>query len=163
MDWLKTGSRLRQGLKKYRWAALVVLLGIGLMLIPGRSEAEKTAQPASTEPQPDPEQRLTEILTRIEGVGTVQVLLTWASGEETVYQTDEDLGTGGDARRNTVVITDGNRNQQGLVRQVNPGACLGAIVVCQGGDSPAVRLAVKEAVASVTGLGADRISVWKMG
>ena len=34
MDWLKTGSRLRQELKKYRWAALVVLLGIGLMLIP---------------------------------------------------------------------------------------------------------------------------------
>jgi len=35
-------------------------------------------------------------------------------------------------------------------------------VVCQGADDPAVRLAVSQAVSSVTGISTDRISVLKM-
>ena len=37
----------------------------------------------------------------------------------------------------------------------------GALVVCQGGDRAEVRLAVTEAVAALTGLPADRITVAK--
>ena len=37
----------------------------------------------------------------------------------------------------------------------------GALVVCQGGDRADVRLTVTEAVASLTGLSADRITVAK--
>ena len=48
------------------------------------------------------------------------------------------------------------------MRQENPAQYLGVIVVCEGADSPAVRLAIVEAVSDVTGLGADRISVLKM-
>ena len=38
----------------------------------------------------------------------------------------------------------------------------GAAVVCQGADSVSVRLAVTEAVRCYTGLGADRIVIYKM-
>ena len=38
----------------------------------------------------------------------------------------------------------------------------GALVVCQGGGDPAVRLAVIEAVSALTGLGSDKISVVKL-
>lgn len=38
----------------------------------------------------------------------------------------------------------------------------GAIVVCQGADDPGVKLALVQAVASVTGLGTDQITVVKM-
>ena len=37
----------------------------------------------------------------------------------------------------------------------------GALVVCQGGDRADVKLAVTEAVAALTGLSADRITVAK--
>ena len=37
----------------------------------------------------------------------------------------------------------------------------GALVVCQGGDRAEVKLAVTEAVAALTGLSADRITVAK--
>jgi stage III sporulation protein AG len=37
----------------------------------------------------------------------------------------------------------------------------GALVVCRGGDRPEVKLAVTEAVAALTGLSADRITVAK--
>ena len=38
----------------------------------------------------------------------------------------------------------------------------GAVVVCDGGDDAAVRLAVTQAVSAYTGLGSDRITVMKM-
>ena len=52
--------------------------------------------------------------------------------------------------------------ESGLIRQINPPAYLGAIVVCQGADNNTVRLAIVEAVSRATGLGADKISVLKM-
>jgi stage III sporulation protein AG len=101
----------------------------------------------------------------IRGAGKVQVLLTVAAGEEYLYQTNSDISTsanGSEARTDTVTVTDSQRNDTGLLRQVNPPVYLGAVVVCQGADRAEVRLAIVEAVSTYTGLGADRISVLKM-
>lgn len=111
------------------------------------------------------EEQLGSILSQVRGAGEVQVMLTQAYGEETLYQTNEDFSDAGDSnttRIDTVTITDADRNETGLVRQVNPPTYQGAIIVCQGADSPTVRLAIIEAVSKVTGLGADKISVLKM-
>ena len=108
---------------------------------------------------------LSDILCHIDGAGNVQVLLTTERGEETIYQTDSHTSVGGDnnsAQVETVIISGSERNQSGLIKQINPPTYMGAIVVCQGADSPIVRLAIVEAVSKVTGLGADRISVLKM-
>ena len=61
-----------------------------------------------------------------------------------------------------MIITDSDRKEEGLITQVDPPVYQGAIIVCQGADRGAVRLAIVEAVSRVTGLGADRISVLKM-
>lgn len=163
MDWLALKEKSHHLLGKYRYVILVLLVGIVLMLLPSRQE--KTEQTNTiTEPaeqKQDVQKELTEILTQIDGVGAVQVMLTIASGEETVYQTDTET-TNGTCRVETVIVTDANRAQQGLVQMKNPPTYLGAIVVCKGGGNPAVKLAVVEAVSRVTGLGADQISVLKM-
>jgi stage III sporulation protein AG len=78
-----------------------------------------------------------------------------------VYQTDSD-SSGDSSRLDTVIITDGDRAQNGLIQQVLPATYLGAIIVCEGGDRAEVRLAIAEAVSHFTGLGMDRISVLKM-
>ena len=70
--------------------------------------------------------------------------------------------TGSTIRKETVILTDSERNQQPLVQQVLPPQYLGAVIVCQGAENAAVRLAVVEAVRNATGLGADKISVLKM-
>ena len=111
------------------------------------------------------DESLSDILSQIKGAGNVRVLLTLQRGEETIYQTDSHTTEGSDsysAQIDTVMITGSERGQSGLIKQINPPIYLGAIVVCQGADSPSVRLAVVEAVSKVTGLGADRISVLKM-
>ena len=92
-------------------------------------------------------------------------MLTEAAGSETIYQTDEDRSETSDAqniRVETVIVSGSERTETGLVRTVVPPVYLGAIIVCQGGDSPAVRLSVAEAVSNVTGIGTDRITVLKM-
>lgn len=165
MDWLAVKEKAGYFLRKYRYVLLILLVGIVLMCLPGGEEPEQErVSPEQTDGMsapPDPEERLRQILSQIEGAGKVEVLLTPLAGEETVYQTDEDLSANGD-RMETVIITDAQRAQQGLVKQVNPPVYLGAVVVCQGADRATVRLAIVEAVANATGLGADKISVLKM-
>ena len=65
-------------------------------------------------------------------------------------------------KTDTVTVTDAQRNESGLIRQVNPPVYKGAVIVCQGADNAAVRLAIVDAVGKATGLGADKISVLKM-
>lgn len=153
-------------ISKYKYAAIVLVVGLLLLLLPG-----KTSQQTDTESKPETvsyaleAEALAEILQSIQGAGKVQVLLSTAYGEKTVYQTDSDTTSDGDSssiKNQTVIITDSQRGEAGLVSQVNPPTYLGAIVVCQGADSAAVKLAVTQAVAKITGLGTDSICVLKM-
>ena len=151
--------------QKYKYVLLILALGVILMLIPANIQPEGESQPPATESSVSRAQELEDILGQIAGVGCVRVLLTEASGAETVYQINEDRTASEDSqsiRTEAVIITDSSREEAGLVRTVTPPVYLGAIIVCQGGANPAVRLSIVEAVSDVTGLGSDRITVLKM-
>ena len=60
------------------------------------------------------------------------------------------------------VIISSNREESGLIQQIHPPIYQGAIILCQGADSAAVRLSIVDAVANVTGLSTDKITVLKM-
>ena len=152
-------------LAKYKHVLLILLVGIGLMLLP--SGGKSTSQNAATaEPEPIAktqtlQEQLSDLLSRMEGAGRVEVLLTLATGEETLYQTDGDR-TSETERFDTVLVSDSGHNETGLIRQVNPPTYLGAVVLCQGADISALRLAITQAVANATGLGYHKITVLKM-
>ena len=78
-----------------------------------------------------------------------------------MYQTDTDTSETG-ARWETVIVTGTDRNQNGVIQQINPVKYLGAIKLCQGADHADVKLQITQAVSRATGLGTDRISVLKM-
>lgn len=163
MDWVAYKSAAAEFLKKYRLAVIVLLAGIVLMLFPSGEKKEEVSLPVSKEPSL--QESLEEILGKISGAGKVSVLLTQSAGEETIFQVNENLSLdedGENQRRETVLVSGAGREEAGLIRQVKAPTYLGAVVVCQGADSAAVRLAVVEAVKSATGLTADRISVLKM-
>lgn len=165
MDRMTVNTKIKELWGKYKFVLLVLGLGIFLMSIPERTVETPVQEPTV---QAEPVDRATElesILVQIEGVGKVRVLLTEAAGSETIYQTNEDRSSTADSenlRVETVIITDSDRQETGLVRTVTPPTYLGAIIVCQGGDSPAVKLAIVEAVSNVTGISSDRITVLKM-
>lgn len=154
-------------LKKHRYSVLIVLIGLIFMIVPSKS---KQSNPQASTKQVNEtkellEERLANILSKVEYAGKVEVILTRLEGEEIIYQTDDDSSIGASAnasRSNTVTITNSERDQSGLVKQVNPESYRGAIVLCQGADNPTVRLAIVDAVTKVTGLGANEIAVLKM-
>ena len=156
MDGIEPKQRINALFGKYKYPILVVLVGLALLLLPGR-EAEEPAVPVQAVTEESLEQRLEALLTQIEGAGAVRVLLTEDTGRETLWQTDVDSD-----RENTVIVEDSDRNETGLVRRTRSPSYRGAVILCQGADVPSVKLAIVEAVRCVTGLGADRISVQKM-
>lgn len=165
MDSVDIKAKMQNFFDKYKYVALIVALGIVLMLLPAGGSDNKSDEGTETSAQTELEAdvKLADVLSAIQGVGEVKVQLSVAAGEEKIYQIDEDISdNSGNVRRSTVVISDASRDQQGLVKQVIPPSYLGAVVVCDGGDDPVVRLAVVDAVSKLTGLTTDRISVVKM-
>lgn len=165
MELTRTKEKLAQMAGKYKYAFLILLLGLGLMLWP-QSEPE-AAEIVTENPSEDQslEQMLEEILSQIDGAGQVRVLLTERVGEETLYQTDTQSDSSGERIQqsaSTVITEDSQRQESGLIRRTDAPVYRGAVVVCQGADLAQVRLAIVEAVRCVTGLGADEISVVKM-
>ena len=159
MDRIMLREKATAWIGKYKYLLLVLLVGVGLMLIPSNSDKQDDRQTSNTvASQPSLSDELTAILSKIQGAGKVQVLLTVKAGEQIIYQVDSN----GTDRDDTVIVTDAERAQNGLIQQVIPATYRGAIILCQGADSPSVRLAVTDAVSSVTGLDSSRISVLKM-
>lgn len=153
--------------KKYKYVILILLIGLVLLMLPdGETKHTKTTETTKQDiPETSFEEKLKSILMQIHGAGRVEVMLTVAEGEEIIYQTDDDFSNSADTNNNqidTVIITDSNRNQAGLIRKTNPPVYQGAIIVCQGADNPTVKLAITEAVSKITGIGANCISVLKM-
>lgn len=165
MDTVPRKQRINALIGKYKYPMLVVLVGLGLMLLPGKEPSAPSEIPVQTVPSQSLEERLEHILSQIDGAGQVRVLLTEESGREHIFQTDSQSDTDGSGSRrtdDTVLVEDGNRNEMGLIRQTLEPKYRGAVILCRGASQPSVRLAIVEAVRCVTGLGADRISVQNM-
>lgn len=168
MDIKNLYSRTCKQVKKYRFALLILLTGIALLLIPTSREKETVMEAipvAAKNTHEVTSESLGAILSRIKGAGKTEVLLTCLSGERTVYVFDERITTGEsgtDQEMKAVILSDSDRKEDALIEQILAPEYLGAVVVCQGADDPRVALAVSDAVSKATGLGTDRISVCKM-
>lgn len=154
-------------LGKFKYAVLIALVGVILLLWPtGQSEVPEVSQSPPADSVVDSlEMRLEAAIGEIEGAGRTQLVLSWSDDGQIVYQTDTHTSQDGDtasAEVSTVTVQSGSSRYEALVVQNRSPTCLGALVVCEGADSAAVRLQIVSAVAAVTGLGADQITVVKM-
>ena len=154
--------------ERYKYAALAALVGVGLLLIPaGKGEDTQRKTPEAVQNR-ELQQQMEEILSVMSGVGDVKVLLTVDSdGERRLAQTTE-LSYSGEvtapedySRRSETVLVDGDSGEETVVVRTLYPTYRGALVVCTGGDRAEVRLAVTEAVAALTGLTSDQITVAK--
>lgn len=168
-------------LKKYRYPALILLVGLVLLSLPVKrsgstanpAKAEAAQTPSETAAQSDycaeTEKNLAQILSQIDGAGQVRVMLTLASGPQTVYQTNSEEQTQTDGtqssavrRRETVILSRGSSYNEPAVIGTQYPVFRGALIVSEGADSPAVRYQLATAVSALLGIGTDRITVVKM-
>ena len=166
MDIKRLSNNVKNTISKYKYATIILLIGICLLLVPAKTKKSVvTDKLPQSKLQAIESEQLAQILQSVKGAGKVKVLLSVATGEKTLYQTDSDVTGGGDnnsSRLETVIVMDAQRAETGLINQINPPTYLGAIVVCEGADSATVKFAVTQAVAKITGLGTDSICVLKM-
>ena len=167
MDRVNAKQAVTEFISKYKFAVIVFAVGLFLMILPdfGTDQQSHAPQETTVIRESSIEEKLSDTLSLVKGAGKVQVMLSYASGQETVYQSATDLTEGEKSKsekNNTVTVTDHERNQTGLIRRVDPPICLGALIVCQGADDPVVKLAIVEAVTRITGLSSDKICVLKM-
>lgn len=167
MEQQKGIGNVIQFIKKYKYVCLVLVSGVILMFLPEKPiyTEDKTPEIQSVTEMPDLQEQLEEILGNMDGAGRVKVLLTQALGTQTIYQYDENYSkqdSSENKRCETVIISDAQREQGGLIQQIIPPKYLGAIILCQGAESAAVRLNITKAVSNVTGLSFDKIAVMKI-
>lgn len=171
VEYVKNGAwkGMAEKLKKYRYPALILALGLLLLLLPGKEENAGTPVAAEELPREtgfDLEAFTAEaeaLLSGIEGAGEVRLLLTLENDGSRTYLADRTEASSETGQRQTDHVL---RSAEGeelpvLVEYAFP-QFRGAVVVCQGADSPTVTLALKEALSGLIGLGMDKITVLKM-
>ncbi len=164
-------ARVKDFLDQYKYVFIVIAAGLLLLLWPTGKKQAEAAEPEEglTASQEDfdleaLEEKLSGILSRVEGAGQVRVALTIKSGMERVLASDRETVTGQNGsnswKTETVILDGGDREEAVLITQNYP-TFQGAVVVCPGGGDARVRLLLTQAVSALTGLGADRITVCK--
>ena len=152
--------------RQLRFPLLVLLAGLVLLLLPSGGEKASDQEHAAQAPTAEAasydltelENRLARSLSAVEGVGEAEVLLTVSAQSRQVLAQDESQ-RGDEYSRTTVVLQGSDRQETTVTVQVLSPTFQGALVVCDGGGSARVRLNVVRAVSTLTGLGADHITV----
>ncbi len=170
-------DRLRTLLQKTGTVRVIVLTGLAgmaLILFSGlQSHADTDYTPADAELsadcalpdadvyRSDLEDRLTMLLTRMDGVGNVSVMLTVGGSAEQVFaeevkQSDSDHASQSES---AFVITKNGGNESALISETRYPAVTGAAILCSGGSHAVIREQVTQAVSTVLGIPANQIYV----
>ena len=166
--WPESAQRWKEALKKYQYVLLVMAVGAALLFLP------TAGRPAPGAEEPDREEgvvfdleafekKLEHTLSQIAGAGEAKVVLTLDGGSRQVLARNQDRDGEGGGSNTVVTVGKGSGQQDVVPLQTVAPEFRGALVVCPGGGNAQVRLKLIEAVAALTGLGSDRISVCQGG
>ncbi len=163
--------------EKYKYFIAVILLGAVLLVTAQSPDKRKQVQETDSAQQSDFDlaefQRdIEESLSAIEGAGRVRVLLSLEAGEESVYATEvnrssQTTGGGTDSESESFqsavsVLSDGTYGEAPVLIKSKYPTFRGAVILCDGADSDAVRLQIIRAVSALCGITSDHISISKM-
>ncbi|MCL2068456.1 MAG: hypothetical protein FWH00_01010, partial [Oscillospiraceae bacterium] len=137
---------------------------------PPKSAASIPEQPqasASQEYAGHLEERITALVSEIEGVGRLLVMVTLANSGEYVFAQEEKRSSDRDQQRENleqkyVIVESDNGRRQALVRtRLEPGV-QGVVIICEGADDIFVRSRVVNAVTTALNISSARVSVEKI-
>ncbi len=115
------------------------------------------------------EEKLKELIEKIDGAGETEVMITLESCYENVYLKDSNLKTEStsdvfkeEQEENFVMAKTGSNTQNGVIIKVYEPVVKGVAVVATGGDDEKVKMAIIETVSAVFNINSTNISVEKM-
>lgn len=169
----KRGGRVKalDALKRCKYVVLTAVLGIVLLLLPGGNEKKQEGGAPDAAEDFDRtalQEEMEEILSSLDGVGHLKLMLTVDGGsayelarDEAQTQKRSGENTGERTQKSETVVLGSGASAEVVVTRSRFPAFIGALVVCEGGDRAEVRLRVTQAVAALTGLSSERITVVK--
>lgn len=169
----------KTGLDKKQLAVVVLFIsGLVLLVVSGFSDADKknfeTVQTSAYEVSADTyvselEERITSIISSIDGAGATQVMITLENSGEDVYLHNYDYGEdvdgeGGGNRemKDEYVIVDSGDGENGIVVRKTEPKIRGVAVVCEGGGNESVKVQIIATVTALLDISSARVSVVKM-
>lgn len=168
----KAVEKILEKIKRDKRVALIVCVGLaGIILLtlselipqksaPNENSKETAVTDIRDNYEKDIEERLTSIVSSINGAGRTEVMVTLASGDENVYAVKEKIGDG--TKEREYVVIDSDTNESGLLLKVIEPEIRGVAVVCEGADSANVRQEIVSTVSAVLGISTNRISIAKI-
>lgn len=156
------------------FAAGVIVLAVGELMQSIKTETQEpapiAAQMSADNYVSDLEERLTSIISSIDGAGATRVMITLESGNEDVYLHNYDYGedvdssgAGNREMRDEYVIVNAENGEKGIVVRVKEPEIRGVAVVCEGGGNSYVRAEIIATVTALLNVSSARVSVVKMG
>lgn len=157
-----------RGKKLYAALLVCVVLLFALSLFGGKKQSTQVANSEHETTQAYIEyyeSRLEDILSKTQGVGRVEVVITLEGGvqrdfvEESQKESSaDDSGSQTRTSSSTLVIGTGG-SQQAVIRQELQPEVRGVLIVCDGAASDSVRLAVVDGVRTLLDIPSSRICV----
>lgn len=124
--------------KKGSWRLLVILLvGVALLAFGGLSSEVTSEGGELDEYGAALEARIAELCSSLEGVGRSRAMITFSSGERTLYEGSRAVGT-------------------------RPPEVMAVTVLCEGADDERVVARLTEMLASMLGVGTNRVKIMKL-
>ena len=178
---MNISTQLVSIIKSERGRKIIIAAGItGIILIAlsnllPKSKSQPTAAAVQTltaaEFIAQTEQRLSEIISGIDGAGSCRVMVTLENGVEYVYasqqkinsdhQQESDRVSQRDGSESNVILVDTANGRQGLIVTELQPTVRGVVVVCEGGDNAEVRQRVTDTVKTALNITARRVCVTK--
>ncbi len=165
--------------KKPLLCVVLLLAGVvALVLSEAAAPSEQTSVPETTSLCSEDindyayelEERLTSIISRIDGVGETKVMVTLESSSEDIYLHNFDYGENVEPsgksnveHKDEYVIVEDKDGEKGIVVRVAQPKVRGVAVVCKGGGSQVVKSRITETVTALLDISAARVSVSEMG
>lgn len=145
---------------------LLLLLSCGDFMKKGEESSVAVSQEEKTEETGESyrqamERQVVELLSKVEGVGKTEVMITLSAGKEKVTLKDNETAEG-KSQEETVLVEDSERNSSPYVLQEKEPVPEGILVVCEGGGDPAVSREIISAIQVLFHVEAHKIKVMKM-
>lgn len=142
------------------------------------SEKDKKVQTTEVEDyEKKQKEDLINILKKINGVGDVDVMISFENGEEKVPAYDKtkqnstsvETDTGGGKRENSqntdgnkIVMTTNNGNNEPFILETKKPKIIGVLVVSEGAADSKIKYQIETAVSNLYNLSLDKVNVYSM-
>ncbi|MBQ3514452.1 MAG: stage III sporulation protein AG [Lachnospiraceae bacterium] len=170
-------------MKENKKASIFVLAGLLLLVltIPTNDNKNKENEVSSVELEEEDyckklESQMEEILSKVDGVGKVEVMITLKNSKEQVINKDTSLNSSKSVDEKEGEKSESESLEQGeetilvnidgdsvpyVVKEYSP-TVEGVLIIAQGGDNPNVKVALIEATTVLLNVPSHKVSILKM-